>query len=76
MHYHLDMITHRPPLLNNRQHWWEQVDNMLVDLHISVTNGSSQAQAWTAHFTDRDANHYAISLPPMKNSNHANIQVN
>ena len=41
----------------------EQVDNMLVDLHLSVTNGSSQAQAWTTRFTDGDANHYAISPP-------------
>ena len=37
---------------------------MLVDLHLSVTNGSSQAQAWAAHFTDGNTNHYAI--PPLK----------
>ena len=36
------------------------VDNMLVDLHLSVTNRSSRARAWTARFTDRDANHNAI----------------
>ena len=37
---------------------------MLVDLHLSRTNGLSQARAWTTSFTDRDANHYVISLPP------------
>ena len=34
---------------------------MLADVYLSVTNGSSQARAWTAHVTDEDANHYAIS---------------
>ena len=46
-----------------RQHWWEQVDNMLVDLHLSETNGSSWARTWTARLTDVDAKYYAISLP-------------
>ena len=36
---------------------------MLVDFHLSVTNGSYQARTWTARFTDEDANHYAISPP-------------
>ena len=46
----------------SRQHWWEQVDNMLVDLPLSVTNGSSWARAWMARFTDGDAHHYTISI--------------
>ena len=64
MHYHIDMITHGPPLLNQSSAPMGQVDNMLVDLHLSVTNGWSRAQAWTAHFTDGDDNHYAISPSP------------
>ena len=64
MHYHIDMITHGLPLLNQSSAPWEQVDNMLVDLHLSVTNGLSQARAWTTRFADGDANHYTISLPP------------
>ena len=41
------------------------VDNMLVDLNLSNTNGSSRARTWTPPLTDEDANHYAISRPPM-----------
>ena len=48
----------------SHQHWWERVDNMLVDLHLSVTNRLSRARAWMARFTDRNTNHCAISLPP------------
>ena len=47
----------------SRQHWWEQVDNMLADPHLSEANGSYRARTWMAHLTDRDANHYAISPP-------------
>ena len=47
----------------SHQHWWEEVDNLLVDLHLSETNGPCRAWTWTAHVTDREANHYAISLP-------------
>ena len=49
--------------LTSRRHWWGQVDNMLVDLHLSDTNGLSRARAWIARFTDRDVNRYAIPLP-------------
>ena len=34
--------------LTNRQPWWEQVDNMLIEVHLSETCGG--------------ANYYAISL--------------
>ena len=39
---------------------------LLLLFHLSVTNGSSRAQIWTAHLTDRDTNHYAISPPLQK----------
>ena len=47
----------------SRLHWWRQVDNMLIELHLSETSGSYRAQTWMARFTGGDANHYAISPP-------------
>ena len=42
------------------QHWWEQVDNMLVDLHLSVKNKRIKPGSSLGELTDGDANHYAI----------------
>ena len=48
----------------NRRHWWEQVDYILIESHLSEPNGPCQAWTWMAGLTDRDANHYAISPSP------------
>ena len=61
MHYHLDMITHGWPCWTSRRHWSGQVDNMLIDFHLSETNGLCRAQTWAPRLTD--ANYYAISPP-------------
>ena len=50
----------------SRRHWWEQVNNTVLESHLSVTSGSSRAQTQTALLTDRDANDCAISLPLRK----------
>ena len=64
MHYRLDMILHERSLVN-WWHWWRQVNSMLVEFHLSETNRPYRARTWTARMTDRDANHYAISHPPL-----------
>ena len=48
--------------LTSRQHWWEQVNNTVIESHLSETSGSSKAQTRTARLTDRDD--CAISPPP------------
>ena len=49
----------------SRRHWWGQVNNTLITFHLSETSGFCQARTWTTRLTDRDANHYAISPPPL-----------
>ena len=50
----------------NWEHWWEQVNSMLVEFHFFETKGSCRAWTWTACLTDKDANHFAISPPPSR----------
>ena len=38
---------------------------MLLELHLSETNGSSGTQTWTTRLTDGDAKHYAVSPPSL-----------
>ena len=49
--------------ITSRRHWWERVNNTVIESHLSVTSGSSLAQTWTVRLTDRDANDGAISPP-------------
>ena len=65
-------------------HWWERVNNTVIEFQLSVTSGSSRAQIWTACLVDRDANDYAISPPPIfidinllctKTSGHQHLKV-
>ena len=53
------------PLLNQLAALVLQVNYMLIESHLSETNGSYRARTWTARLTDRDTNHYAISLSPI-----------
>ena len=61
MHYYTDIITHGRPVGTSRRHWWRQVDNILMEFHRSEISGLYRTRTWTAHLTDGDANHYAIS---------------
>ena len=45
------------PLLNQLVALVGQVDNILVEFHLSETKGSYQAQTRTTQLTDRDTNH-------------------
>ena len=58
----MDIITHGRPFLTSRQHWWERVDNTVIEFHPSETSGSSRARTQTARLLDRDANDCAISV--------------
>ena len=51
------------PLVNQSATLVGQVDNMLVEFHLSETDVSCWAQTWTARLTDGKANHKAIPLP-------------
>ena len=48
----------------SRRHWWERVNNTVIESHLSVTSGSRRARTRIARLVDRDANDCAISLPP------------
>ena len=48
----------------SRRHWWERVNNTVIEFHLSVTSGSSRARTRIAHLVDRDANDCAISPSP------------
>ena len=50
--------------LTSRRHWWERVNNTVIEFHLSNTSGSRWAQTRIAHLVDRDANDCAISSPP------------
>ena len=47
----------------SRRHWWERVNNTVIEFHLSVTSGSSQERTRAARLVDRDANDYANSPP-------------
>ena len=51
------------PSMNQSGALVEQVDNILVELHLPETCGLCQARTWMVHLTDGDATYYAISLP-------------
>ena len=42
--------------LTSRRHWWERVNNTVIEFHLSETSGSYR-------LIDRDANDCAISPP-------------
>ena len=50
--------------LTSCRHWWERVNNTVIEFHLSVTSGSSQVQTRAARLIDRDANDCAISPTP------------
>ena len=52
--------------LTSHRHWWEQVNNTMIESHLSVTSGSRRAQTRIARLVDRDANNCAISPRPQK----------
>ena len=54
MNYHIDVITHGTAFS-------EPVGGTGGD-----TNGLFRARTWRVHLTEGDVNHYAISLPPIK----------
>ena len=63
MHHHIDMIMHGTAFSESVSSLVEQVDKIMVELHLSETCRLCQAQTWIAHVTDRDVTHCAISLP-------------
>ena len=45
----------------SRQHWWEQVYNMLADIHLSVKYKQIEpGSSLEARFTDAVANNYVV----------------
>ena len=38
---------------------WGQVDNILIEFHLSETSRLCRARTWMACLSDGDANHYA-----------------
>ena len=50
--------------LTSRRHWWERVNNTVIESHLSVTSGLSRERTRVARFIDKDANDCAISPPP------------
>ena len=48
----------------SRRHWWERVNNTVIESHLSVTSGLSRERTRAARFIDKDANDSAISPPP------------
>ena len=65
MRHHTGIMTHGTAL-NSRRHWWGEVDNMLVELHLSETNGPCLARTWTTRLTDGDANIMLFPHPRKK----------
>ena len=51
--------------LTSRRHWWERVNNTVIEFHLSVTSASNQARTRITRLEDRDANDCAISPPLM-----------
>ena len=52
--------------LTSCQHWWEQVNDTVIEFHLSETSGLRRARTWIAGLVDRDANDCAISPPHSK----------
>ena len=63
MRHHIDMITHGMDFDNSDGGTGRTNLLKLVELHLSETNESCQAQTWTTCCTNSDANQYAIYLP-------------
>ena len=68
------------PFWTSRRHWWEQVNNTLIEFHPSMTSRSSRERTRAARLIDRDSNDFAISPPPrteyteyMVNGGHKNF---
>ena len=59
--------------LTSRWHWCEQVNNTVIESHLSLTSRLRRARTRTARLTDRDANQCAISPPPQRCENMFNI---
>ena len=51
--------------LTSRRHWWDQVNNTVIEFHLSETSGLSRARTRIARLIDRDANDCAISRLPV-----------
>ena len=58
--------------LTSRRHWWEHVNNTVIESHLSETSGSYRARTWMDHVADRDATYCAISPPPRVDELHHN----
>ena len=75
MHKYINMITHGRPLVNQSLALVGQIDNMLIEFHISETYGSCPARTRTPRVTDGDSNHHSISLLPAKLANDGQTEV-
>ena len=53
--------------LTSRRHWWERVNNTVIEFHLSVTSGSRRARTRIACLVDTDANDCAIPPPHRHN---------
>ena len=62
MYYHIYMITHGRPLLNQSSALVGTSKQHLIEFHLSETSRLSRAQTWTAGLTDRDANHCVTTV--------------
>ena len=51
--------------LTSRRHWWERVNNTVIEFNLTMTSGSSQERTRAARLIERDANDCAISPPPV-----------
>ena len=49
--------------LTSRRHWWEQVNNTVIEFHLSITSSSRRVRTRIALLVDRDAKDCAISPP-------------
>ena len=48
----------------SRQHWWERVNNSVIESHLSERSGSYWARTRMDRVVDKDATDCAISPPP------------
>ena len=52
MHHYTDIMTHGRPFLTSRRHWWERVNNTVIEFHLSETDRTGLEPGWTAWQTE------------------------
>ena len=67
MHYHIDIITDSTSFGESVVGTGGEIDNMLIEFHLSETNRLCWARTWTVCLTDGYVNHCAISPPLVMN---------